>query len=133
MSGPQLRWQSIARVPCLLAVLFAAGCTGESDVVRVGSFLFSSVTGSNTKIPRERAAAVPYATMGLELGASAQALLILGSTMGDELDWFAGENVFVATNHGRVIRTVGLPYDLGGIRPVNAPLQNQSPDRKSVV
>jgi len=73
------------------------------------------------KIPRERAAAVPYASMGLELGSSTQVMLVLGTTMGDELDWFAGENLFVATNHGRVTRTVGLPYDLGGVQPVNTP------------
>jgi hypothetical protein len=70
------------------------------------------------KVARERAAAVPYATMGMELGSSAQALLVLGATASDELDWFSGESIFVRTRRGHVIRTVGLPYDLGGLRTV---------------
>ena len=107
------------RLFCILPVLLLMACTSGSDVVRVGKLLLNSV-GPVEKITRERAAATPYATMGLQLGSSPQALLILGTSMGDELDWFAGENVFVATRHGRVIRTAGLPYDLGGIRPLNA-------------
>src|SRR5258708_12307484 len=60
--------------------------------------------------------------MGVELGSSAQALLILGTIAQDELDWFAGEQVFVRTRNGRVIRTAGLPYDLGGLRDLSADL-----------
>jgi hypothetical protein len=104
----------------VLAVLLLTACSGNSDIERTGGFLFNSITGSNVKVSRERAAAVPYATMGLQLGQSTQALLILGATEGDELDWFAGDNIFVATNHGQVVRTVGLPYDLGGRHPINA-------------
>jgi hypothetical protein len=111
----------------ILPILFLTACTGDSDLVQGGKLVFNSVTGSAAKISRERAAAVPYATMGLELGSSAQGLLILGTTMGNELDWFAGETVFVATNHGRVIRTVGLPFDLGGIRPSIAPSLRKTP------
>src|SRR5258707_12955132 len=103
----------------LLPVFLLGACAADSDVAQVGSFLWTSVVASNEKIPRERAAAVPFATMGMELGSSAQALLILGTSSQDELDWFAGEKVFVATRQGRVIRTPGLPYDLGGLRPIS--------------
>ena len=68
-------------------------------------FLLNSFDKSAEKIPRERAAAVPYATMGMALGSSAQALLVLGTITQDELDWFAGEQVFIRTRNGRVIRT----------------------------
>jgi hypothetical protein len=57
--------------------------------------------------------------MGMELGSSAQALLVLGTITRDELDWFAGEQIFVRTRNGRVIRTAGLPYDLGGLRDLS--------------
>jgi len=109
----------MSRIWILLAC-FLTACTRDSDVVRVGSILLQAVRGSAEKIPRERAAAVPYASMGLEFGSSAQVLLVLGTAMGDELDWFAGEQIFVATRRGRVIRTAGLPYDLGGIHPLSA-------------
>jgi hypothetical protein len=108
------------RAVLLLPTLFLTACTQDSDVVRTGKFLLTAATMTSQNIPRERAAAVPYATMGMELGSGAQALLILGATTADELDWFSGENVFVRTRHGQVIRTVGLPYDLGGLRAVSA-------------
>ena len=101
---------------CLLPLLVLTACARDSEVLQVGSVLLNSVSRSSVKIPRERAAAIPYATMGLEIGSSDQALLILGTTTQDELDWFAGEQVFVRTRGGRVIRTAGLPYDLGGLR-----------------
>ena len=100
-------------------VFVLASCAADSDVAQVGNLLFNSLDKSAEKIPRERAAAVPYATMGMELGSSAQALLILGTITQDELDWFAGEQVFVRTRKGRVIRTAGLPYDLGGLRALS--------------
>ena len=101
-----------------LALLLAA-CADDSDVVQVGNFVLNSLDKSAQKIPRERVAAIPYATMGLELGPSAQALLILGTSAQNELDWFAGEELFVRTRNGRVVRTAGLPYDLGGLRDLS--------------
>jgi hypothetical protein len=116
----------MSRLWILLACCLTA-CTQDSDVVRVGNILFQAVSGSVEKIPRERAAAIPYATMGMELGSSAQVLLVLGTAGQDELDWFAGEQVFVATRGGRVIRTAGLPYDLGGIHPLSTASAAGSP------
>src|SRR5712671_8135020 len=99
-----------------LPLVFLLTACANSDVEQVGDFVLSSFDKTQQKVSRERAAAVPYATMGVELGSSAQALLILGTIAQDELDWFAGEQVFVRTRNGRVIRTAGLPYDLGGLR-----------------
>src|SRR6266566_3876619 len=105
---------------CIPLVFLLSACVQDSDVVQAGNFLLNSFDKSAEKIPRERAAAVPYATMGMQLGSSAQALLVLGTITQDELDWFAGEQVFVRTRNGRVIRTAGLPYDLGGLRDLSA-------------
>ena len=108
------------RIFLSIPLVFAlAACAADSDVAQVGNLLLNSFDKSAGKIPRERAAAVPYATMGMELGSSAQALLVLGTITQDELDWFAGEQVFVRTRNGRVIRTAGLPYDLGGLRDLS--------------
>jgi hypothetical protein len=106
------------RAILLLPLLVLTACTSDTDLVRTGTFLYNATTMPAEKVPRDRAAAIPYATMGMELGSSAQALLILGTTTSDELDWFSGENIFVRTRRGHVIRTVGLPYDLGGLRAV---------------
>src|SRR5258708_34877162 len=101
-----------------LALLLTA--CADSDEAQIGTLVLNSFDKSAGKIPRDRAAAVPYATMGVELGSSAQALLILGTIAKNELDWFAGEQVFVRTKNGRVIRTAGLPYDVGGLRESSA-------------
>jgi hypothetical protein len=109
----------MSKLLSLLPALFLGACASNSDIAQVSDFLLTSVVTSNEKIPRERVAAVPFATMGMELGSSAQALLVLGTITQDELDWFAGERVFVRTRSGRVIRTAGLPYDLGGLRDLS--------------
>jgi hypothetical protein len=112
MTGGRSLMKTIFRV---LPLLFLGGCE-DSDAFRVGTVLVNSITQSPEKIPRERAAQVPYASMGLEIGATPQLLLVLGTAIGNELDWFAGDEVFVRTRKGRIVRTVGLPYDLGGVR-----------------
>jgi len=104
----------------LAAALFLSGCAGDSDVERVGKFLVGALSGSGEKISRERAGAVPYATMGLALGSNPELLLVLGTATADQQEWFAGESIFVATRRGHIIRTAGLPYDLGGIRSLSA-------------
>ncbi len=105
------------RACAILPILMLAGCE-DSDAYKVGTVLVNSVTGNPEKIPRERAAAIPYATMGLELGSTPELLLVLGTDSAGELDWYAGDQVFVRTRNGKITRTVGLPYDLGGSRPI---------------
>jgi Group 4 capsule polysaccharide lipoprotein gfcB, YjbF len=105
-----------------LPLVFLLTACADSDVLQVGDFVLSSFDKTQQKVPRERAAGIPYATMGMELGSSAQALLILGTIAQNELDWFAGQDVFVRTRNGRVIRTAGLPYDLGGLRDLSEDL-----------
>jgi hypothetical protein len=99
-----------------LVVGFLSGCAGDSDIAQTGTVIWQAIRGSGSKITREQAAAVPYATMAIALGNSSQALLILGTTTPDELDWYTGQQLFVATRAGRITRTAGLPYDLGGRR-----------------
>lgn len=107
----------------LFAVLpaFMLMACEDSDLYKFGTVLVASATGDVEKIPRDRAAAIPYASMGLELGTTPELLLVLGTSTAGELDWYAGEQVFVRTRKGRITRTVGLPYDLGGLREVPAP------------
>lgn len=101
----------------ILAVLplsLLTACASDPTADRLAGLLLNYVQGTNEKLPREQIAAIPYATMGLELGFSPQVLLVLGRATPDQLDWYAGERVYVATLNGRVVRTAGLPNDLGG-------------------
>lgn len=110
---------SVARILGLLPLFLLAGCQ-DSDLGQLTQLVYTGLTSTPPKITRDQAAAVPYASMGLELGDTAQVLLVLGTETGNELDWFAGDQLFIRTRNGRIIRTVGLPYDLGGLRPVDA-------------
>jgi hypothetical protein len=100
--------------PASLLAVFLTGCAGDSDIAQTTNVIWQSIRGSGSKITREQAAAVPYATMAIALGNSSQALLTLGTSTAGELDWYTGQQLFVATRAGRIIRTAGLPYDLGG-------------------
>ncbi len=101
----------------VLAATVMSGCSVNPDAVRMGQFLMRSVTGAGgEKLPREQIAAIPYATMGLAIGANPQALLVLGAATDQGLEWYAGERILIVTRDGRVLRTVGLRYDLGLLR-----------------
>jgi len=113
------------RLWLLFPIALLAACQ-DPDVFKVGTILIDSITQTPEMIARDRVAAIPYATMGLQLGATPEVLLILGAQNASELDWYAGEDVFVRTRNGRVVRTVGLPYDLGGLRDVSAVTNNAS-------
>ena len=109
------------RIVALLLGAFLGACTADTDTALVGKLLMQQITGgASQRITLEQAAAVPFATMGLRLGSGPEAMLVLGSATPQELDWYAGDQVVVITRMGRVIRTVGLPYDLGGAHAVPA-------------
>lgn len=124
-------WRNLLiALPLFVPLFILGGCAGDSDIAQVTRVLGNYISGSNEKITREQAAAIPSATMGLELGRGPQGLLILGVATESELDWYAGEQVFVATRRGRIIRTSGLPYNLGGLQLLNgtADIANARPN-----
>jgi hypothetical protein len=99
------------------------GCGGNSDMARFGQLIAQRVTNAEGKrIPRDVPAAIPYASMGMQVGASDQGLLVLGTHTPPQAEWYGGESVMIRTRQGRVVRTAGLPFDLGGLEvlPQNA-------------
>ena len=106
----------------ILAIALAGtalgGCAINEDAIIIGQTLWRQLTSAEPeKLPREQIAAIPYATMGLQLGSSPQALLVLGAETPLGLEWYGAGDVFVFTNQGRVTRTAGLPFDRGGLYP----------------
>jgi hypothetical protein len=104
------------------ALLFAAtlaGCGNDSDFEQLGGVLLqnlSSVGGDGPAIPRAQAAAVPYASIGVRYGSNPEAMLVLATKSGDDSEWLAGTQASIVTRNGRIIRTVGLPYNLTGFQ-----------------
>jgi hypothetical protein len=114
---------SVKAVGLGLVLLVVSGCSTDTDSVRMARLLMQTVWGEGgEKIPRERAEAVPFASMGIELGSGNQAMLVLGTSSPIQAEWYAGDAVMVRTREGRIVRTAGLPYDLGGleVRPFPA-------------
>lgn len=103
-----LRMAAIATVAAALC-----GCAGsDNDALRVGGLLFGAVTGHTEQVTRDRAAAIPYASIGVQLGSSTQGLAVLNKRVGEDRYWASGESILFVTREGRVIETIGLPYDL---------------------
>jgi hypothetical protein len=104
-------------------VLCLAGCSdmgnfSNSNSVKLGELLFHSLAGigSSSSVPRERAAAVPYATLGVRLGSSDESLFVLATKTGDSLVWRGGPQLAITTRNGRVVRTAGFANTLSGVQ-----------------
>ena len=105
----------------LLTALGLSACDTGGDTYRLGQLALRSVTGqAGAKVPREAAAAIPYATAGLVIGGNDEALLVLGAYTPEQSEWYGGETVMVRTRKGRIVRTAGLPFDLGGLDVVGS-------------
>ena len=95
----------------------AFGCAdGDSDYERFGGLLtnyFHSDPGVQLSVP----ASIPYATMGVNIGSSSQAVFVLATTQtgGDQM-WLAGKQAALVTRDGRIVRTSGLDQNLLGRR-----------------
>ena len=89
----------------------------STDIGNVGALLLHEVTGigSSESVPRERAAVIPYASLGVRLGGGDESMFVLASRSGDDLLWLGGKTVALATRHGRVVRTVGFAYNISGV------------------
>jgi hypothetical protein len=102
-----------------LATLALAGCGSDSDFSQMGGLLWQNVSqigGEGPPIARARAAAVPYASIGVRYGSNPEVMLILATDSGGDSEWLAGTQVSIVLRDGRIIRTVGFPHDLSGFQ-----------------
>ncbi len=105
---------SVPRRTVLLGVLSAlcAGCgdTPIADSMKVIKTYI--VRGDDLPMTHEQVFSIPYATIGVRIGRSAQVLLVLGWYDGPDLEWVSADNDTIVTRAGRIVRTFGLPEDL---------------------
>jgi len=115
-----LRLRSFAGPGLFAGCLALAGCsTQNNDYGQYFQLMRQSIASafSNGAIPREQAAAVPYATIGYRLNGQRENLLILATdTNGEEL-WTGSSHVVLVTRDGRLVRTVGLPDNIASVTP----------------
>jgi hypothetical protein len=104
---------------CVLALCLALmGCGGVNflggDYASLLEVVERNWNARSTSITRDMAAGVPYASLGFRVGGGGQGMLLLVGGSTDPLLWAAGRKFAIVTNKGRVVRTKGFGYDLGG-------------------
>lgn len=98
-----------------VAGLAASACVTSPTLELMGSVLRGagdSGKGSGYALDVAQIDALPYATMGLRIGRSPPAILVLANIDGESLHWASADRVVFVMQHGRLIKTVGLPRDL---------------------
>jgi hypothetical protein len=114
---------------------FVAACAEEqdkSDLLKMGTVLLkqTGLFGStDDSVSREKAATVPYASIGLRLGSSQEAMLILATSQGENLRWQAGTQYVVNTREGRVTLTAGFAHNLDSLQGPIADSASLPPER----
>lgn len=98
--------QKITRRSALLGAgtLLLAGCgssrnpnlTAAIDLTRK---FFSERAFTDADVER-----VPFASIGVQVGGAAEAMVVLATVEGDDLTWIAADRSAIITRHGRVIR-----------------------------
>jgi hypothetical protein len=69
------------------------------------------------RVSRQDAAAIAFASMGYRIDGGSQNLLVLASDSNGDLLWTARSKVVILTHDGRIVRSVGLAHDIGGVTP----------------
>jgi hypothetical protein len=84
--------------------------------LRIGEILFQQISGigGSDGVQRSQVTAIPFATLGVRLGSSAEAMFVLESSSGAVLQWVGGTQFGIATRDGRIIRTTGFVHNLSG-------------------
>jgi hypothetical protein len=116
------RYRKLARAICLAPVIFAAGCTSQDNEWGVyWKIMRQSVNGAfrDSGVTRDQAAAIPYASIGYRIDGSREGILVLATDTNGALLWTASSHVVLVTRGGRIVRSVGLPHDIGALAPKN--------------
>jgi len=99
--------------------LTGCGISPTLDLIG-GSFKRSPSNAGGYPISAERIRALPYASLGVQVGSSAPAVMILATYDGENLNWVSADRVVLVTHRGRLVKTVGLARDLVGTQWTSA-------------
>jgi hypothetical protein len=99
----------------LAATCLTAGCVdiAQGDIGEIYRAAKGLWNGGEA-VTLEEAASVPYASIGVRLGGSSEMMLILATDSGGRQLWTSSARIAITTDNGRIVRTAGFGYDLGG-------------------
>ncbi len=101
---------------CAAVALLLSGCGSEGfggDLPSIFKVAQASL-GTADSVSYGEAAAEPYASVGLRIGDSNQIMIILASNDNGVQMWTSAQHFVVVTHDGRILRTAGFGFDLGG-------------------
>ncbi len=113
-----MRQQLLRTLVCASLAWPLCACEGHSDVERLGQMIYQQFAGigDSGSVPQSQVAAIPYATLGVRLGSSGQAMFVLEGRSGSDMQWVGGTQFAIATRDGRILRTTGFVHNLTGFR-----------------
>ncbi|MGY8993373.1 MAG: YjbF family lipoprotein [Rhodospirillales bacterium] len=116
------------------SVLTLAACENLPILSRVQrAFDFAVFGQPDFPMTRAYVDSLPYASIRAKLGRSGKVLMILGRYDGNDLHWISADNSVITTRHGRIVKTLGLKYDLNETRfPDADPIASGAQDLEHV-
>ena len=114
-----IQTQSVTRRSVLLGAgtVLLAGCGNSrnpnlSSAIELARNFFKDKAFTDADVER-----IPFASIGVQVGTAAEALVVLATVDGDTLTWIAADHSVIQTRHGRIVR-----FKSGDIEVVTAPI-----------
>lgn len=99
------------RVLAWVGILFLTGCsTSTNQTIETLGYVFHKE--NEIVLTSMQLRQLPYASAYIKVGDLPQALVVLAYANGDRLSWMSADGVMFITEHGRLVKTIGLPNDL---------------------
>ncbi|PKH22259.1 hypothetical protein CIG19_13210 [Enterobacterales bacterium CwR94] len=101
-------------LPLLISLLFLQACTPTQQ--GMGETLKLAVMGpDDVTFTPEQIQTMPYASMYLRVNEGQRIFVVLGFNEHGQQKWITQDRAVVATQHGRIVKTVGLQENLADV------------------
>ncbi|MEI9991449.1 MAG: YjbF family lipoprotein [Rhizomicrobium sp.] len=110
----------------LAAGTILAGCSSDNaDWSNLFRIAVNSWKTRDAAVSLDRAAAIPYATLGIRIDGGPEQILVLATDVAGERLWASSAKVAILTKSGRIVSTSGFGTDLTAYHP-SAPDANNA-------
>lgn len=103
-------------LPAVILSLCLAACA-DSTAMTFATLAWNVAVKPPTSVTLEDASAVPYASIGVQVGSSNQFIMPLATDLDGKQEWM-NQKLLVATRNGRIVQTAGMPFNLGRLEQV---------------
>lgn len=110
------------------AAIALSGCSTFNDPIygQLGQYAEQVWSGEGKYVTLQQAAAVPYASIGVQFADGPQSIMVLATDSDGTQMWTSAEHIVLVTRGGRIVRTAGLPKNLGDLVPQGSAAQDNT-------